>query len=62
MTHQVRPTSTPRGAWRWLSTLPRAYASNDKLAALTVAGSVGTGLADRFSDLELGLLLGRSAG
>lgn len=31
----------------------RAYASNDKLAALTVAGSVGTGLADRFSDLEL---------
>ena len=31
----------------------RAYASNQKLAALTVAGSVGTGLADRFSDLEL---------
>jgi hypothetical protein len=31
----------------------RAYASNDKLAALTVAGSVGTGLADRSSDLEL---------
>jgi hypothetical protein len=31
----------------------RAYASNVKLAALTVAGSVGTGLADRFSDLEL---------
>jgi hypothetical protein len=31
----------------------RAYASNEKLAALTVAGSVGTGLADRFSDLEL---------
>ena len=31
----------------------RAYASNDKLAALTVAGSVGTGLADPFSDLEL---------
>ncbi len=31
----------------------RAYAPNDKLAALTVAGSVGTGLADRFSDLEL---------
>lgn len=30
----------------------RAYASNQKLAALTVAGSVGTGLADRFSDLE----------
>ena len=31
----------------------RAYASNQKLAALTVAGSVGTGLADQFSDLEL---------
>jgi hypothetical protein len=31
----------------------RAYASNEKLAALTAAGSVGTGLADRFSDLEL---------
>jgi hypothetical protein len=30
-----------------------AYASNKKLAALAVAGSVGTGLADRFSDLEL---------
>ena len=31
----------------------RAYASNQKLAALTIAGSVGIGLADRFSDLEL---------
>jgi hypothetical protein len=31
----------------------RAYAGNGKLAALAVAGSVGTGLADRFSDLEL---------
>ncbi len=31
----------------------RAYASNEKVAAVTVAGSVGTGLADRFSDLEL---------
>jgi hypothetical protein len=31
----------------------RSYASNEKLAALTVAGSVGAGLADRFSDLEL---------
>jgi hypothetical protein len=30
-----------------------AYASNEKLAALTAAGSVGAGLADRFSDLEL---------
>jgi Domain of unknown function (DUF4037) len=30
-----------------------AYAGNSKLAALAVAGSVGAGLADRFSDLEL---------
>lgn len=30
-----------------------AYARNGKLAALAVAGSVGTGLADQFSDLEL---------
>src|SRR5215470_7583576 len=31
----------------------QAYARNGKLAAMTVAGSVGSGLADRFSDLEL---------
>ena len=31
----------------------QAYAGNGRLAALTVAGSVGAGLADRFSDLEL---------
>jgi hypothetical protein len=31
----------------------KAYTPNPKLAALTVAGSVGAGLADRFSDLEL---------
>jgi hypothetical protein len=30
-----------------------AYAGNQDLAALAVAGSVGAGLADRFSDLEL---------
>lgn len=30
-----------------------AYTRNPKLAALTVAGSVGAGLADQFSDLEL---------
>jgi hypothetical protein len=30
-----------------------AYAGNAKLAALAAAGSVGSGLADRFSDLEL---------
>jgi hypothetical protein len=29
------------------------YGSNDRLAALSVAGSVATGLADRWSDLEL---------
>jgi hypothetical protein len=31
----------------------QAYQPNPKLAALAVAGSVGSGLADRFSDLEL---------
>ena len=31
----------------------RVYARNEKLAALTAAGSVGAGLADQFSDLEL---------
>lgn len=30
-----------------------AYAANPKLAAFAVAGSVGSGLADRFSDLEI---------
>jgi hypothetical protein len=30
-----------------------AYAGNRNLAALAVAGSVGSGTADRFSDLEL---------
>jgi len=42
-------------AWRLAQAerAAQAYASNEKLAALTVAGSVGTGLADRFSDLEL---------
>jgi hypothetical protein len=42
-------------AWRlaMAERAARVYASNQKLAALTVAGSVGTGLADRFSDLEL---------
>ncbi len=42
-------------AWR-LSLAKRvadAYRSNGRLAALTVAGSVGAGLADRWSDLEL---------
>jgi len=31
----------------------RAYAASEKLAAVAAAGSVGAGLADRFSDLEL---------
>jgi hypothetical protein len=31
----------------------QAYGRNEQLAALAVAGSVGAGLADRFSDLEL---------
>jgi hypothetical protein len=42
-------------AWR-LAVAGRAaqvYAKNAKLAALTVAGSVGSGLADQYSDLEL---------
>jgi hypothetical protein len=48
-------TANVHTAWR-LALAERAalaYASNEKLAALTVAGSVGAGLADRFSDLEL---------
>jgi hypothetical protein len=55
-----RPDGEPgeanvHAAWRLAlaERAARAYASNEKLAALTVAGSVGTGLADRFSDLEL---------
>ena len=42
-------------AWRMALARRAAqvYAGNAKLAALTVAGSVGSGLADQFSDLEL---------
>ena len=42
-------------AWRMVAAerVARAYGGNGKLAALAVAGSVGAGLADRFSDLEL---------
>lgn len=42
-------------AWRMAQArrAARAYAGNAKLAALAVAGSVGSGLADQFSDLEL---------
>jgi hypothetical protein len=42
-------------AWRMAVAEPaaRVYAENEKLAAFAVAGSVGMGLADRFSDLEL---------
>jgi len=42
-------------AWR-MAVAERAagvYAGNRNLAALAVAGSVGAGTADRFSDLEL---------
>lgn len=42
-------------AWRMAlaQEAAQAYAGNGQLAALAVAGSVGTGLADEFSDLEL---------
>ena len=48
-------TASVHAGWRLAlaERAARAYASNEKLAALTVAGSVGAGLADRFSDLEL---------
>jgi hypothetical protein len=49
------PDGNVHAAWR-LALARRAaaaYAGNPKLAALTVAGSVGAGLADQFSDLEL---------
>lgn len=45
----------PHAAWR-MQVARRAasvYTRNPKLAALTVAGSVGAGVADQFSDLEL---------
>ena len=42
-------------AWRMAlaERAAQAYGRNEQLAALAVAGSVGAGLADRFSDLEL---------
>src|SRR6516162_8830954 len=42
-------------AWRMAVAMraAEAYAGNRNLTALAVAGSVGAGLADRFSDLEL---------
>ena len=42
-------------AWRMdvARRIADAYGVNDRLAAVTVAGSVGAGLADRWSDLEL---------
>ena len=48
-------TANVHAGWRltMAGRAARAYAPNDKLAALTAAGSVGAGLADRFSDLEL---------
>ncbi len=56
----ARPEGEPgaanvHAAWRLALAehAARAYASNEKLAALTAAGSVAAGLADRLSDLEL---------
>jgi hypothetical protein len=50
-------TSQPNvhAAWRMAQArrAAQAYQPAPKLAALAVAGSVGSGLADRFSDLEL---------
>ncbi|HEY6499394.1 MAG TPA: hypothetical protein VIZ20_08205 [Streptosporangiaceae bacterium] len=49
------PEQNPHAAWRMrvAERAAAAYTRNPKLAALTVAGSVGAGLADRYSDLEL---------
>jgi hypothetical protein len=51
------PPNVPNVHAQWRLAVARraagAYTRNPKLAALTVAGSVGAGLADRFSDLEL---------
>jgi hypothetical protein len=46
---------TVHAAWRMAEArrAAQAYQPNPKLAALAVAGSVGSGLADQFSDLEL---------
>ncbi len=45
----------PHVAWRMAVArrAAAAYTGNPKLAAFAVAGSVGSGLADRFSDLEI---------
>ena len=47
--------ANPHVAWRMAvaGQAAAAYAGNPKLAAFAVAGSVGSGLADRFSDLEI---------
>jgi hypothetical protein len=47
--------SNVHAAWRMAEArrAAQAYQPNPKLAALAVAGSVGSGLADQFSDLEL---------
>ena len=50
--NQARRTSTLPGGWRWRDGGPGVHEERE-LAALAVAGSVGSGLADRFSDLEL---------
>jgi hypothetical protein len=55
----MEPEGMPDGenahiAWRMAvgRRAAEVYAANASLAALTVAGSVGAGIADRFSDLE----------
>jgi hypothetical protein len=50
-----RDTDNVHVAWRMAlaGQVAEGYAGNPGLAALAVAGSVGAGLADRFSDLEL---------
>ncbi len=49
------PEENAAAAWRMrvARRAAAAYTRNPKLAALTVAGSVGAGMADRYSDLEL---------
>jgi hypothetical protein len=51
----VSAEPNPHAAWRMERARRAAavYTRNPKLAALTVAGSVGAGVADQFSDLEL---------
>jgi hypothetical protein len=47
--------ANPHAAWRLALALPmaRLYATHPKMAAVVVAGSVGSGWADRYSDVEI---------